>query len=142
MSPDIKVQLRKLLVLHESCKLFPYTDTTGNLTIGIGRNLTTRGISTNEAYEMLDDDIAYFTDKLQNNTEFFNTLDDIRQAAIVDMCFNLGINGFLEFKEMLSALESRDYNKAATEMLNSKWAHQVGERATCLATIIQTGKLQ
>ena len=42
---------------------------------------------------------------------------------------------------MISALESHDYSLAAKEMLNSKWAEQVGERATQLAHIIATGEL-
>lgn len=141
MTPEAKMRLRNLLTSHESFRQFPYTDVTGHLTIGIGRNLTDRGISTNEALMLLDDDISYFANKLSHYLTCFPGLDSNRQIALVDMCFNLGIHGFLGFDGMIQALENRDYKRAHDEMLDSKWAQQVGERATQLANIILTGEL-
>jgi lysozyme len=141
MTPEGKQKLKALLVQHESFKQFPYYDITGHLTIGIGRNLSDRGISTIEAFYLLDDDIIYFSSKLNHYLSFFSILDENRQIALIDICFNLGVQGFLGFKETIAALEKGDYEEAAKEMLNSKWAQQVGERATCLANIIRTGEL-
>lgn len=141
MTPEAKQKLKQLLVSHEQYKQFPYSDTTGHLTVGIGRNLTDRGISTTEAFYLLDDDILYFSGKLNHFLKFFSSLDENRQIALIDMCFNLGVQGFLNFKEMISALEAGDYYRAADEMLNSKWASQVGERATTLANIIRNGEI-
>ena len=141
MTPEGRQKLKNLLVNHESYKQFPYTDSTNHLTIGIGRNLNDRGISTTEALYLLDDDILYFFSKLNHYLNFFTKLTESRQIALVDMCFNLGIQGLLQFKEMMLALESDDFERAAMEMLNSKWAEQVGERATCLANIIRTGEI-
>lgn len=141
MTPEGKQKLKTLLVQHESYKQFPYTDITGHLTVGIGRNLTDRGISTNEAFYLLDDDILYFSSKLNHFLQCFANLDENRQIALIDMCFNLGVQGFLNFKNMISALERSDYESAAKEMLDSKWAEQVGERATCLSNIIRTGAI-
>ena len=141
MIPESKQKLRGLLTAHEGCKLFPYVYTTGNLSIGIGRSLTTRGISTTEAFYLLDDDISYFSGKLTHFLPFFSDLSENRQVALIDMCFNLGIQGFLNFKEMIAALESHDYDRAANEMLDSKWAEQAKERATQLAHIMRTGEL-
>jgi lysozyme len=141
MTPDGRQKLKALLVSHEEYRQFPYTDTTGNLTIGIGRCLTTRGISTIEAFQLLDDDVLYFASKLDHNLPFYSDLSEPRQIALIDMCFNLGINGLLDFKETIQALNDKDYEKAAQCMLDSKWATQVGERATCLANIIKTGTL-
>lgn len=141
MTPDGRQKLKQLLVGHESYKQFPYTDTTGHLTIGIGRNLTNQGISITEAAYLLDDDIQYFYGKLSHFLNFFPRLSENRQIALVDMCFNVGVQGFLNFTNMILALESNDYERAAKEMLNSKWAEQVGERATCLANIIRTGEI-
>jgi len=141
MTPEARQRLKGLLSQHESYKQFPYADTTGHLTVGIGRNLSDRGISTTEAFYLLDDDILYFSGKLAHYLNFFLKLSENRQIALVDMCFNLGIQGFLNFTQMILALESHDYERAATEMLNSKWAEQVGERATTLANIIRTGNI-
>lgn len=141
MTPEAKQKLKALLVQHEAYKQFPYSDTTGHLTVGIGRNLTDRGISTTEAFYLLDDDILYFTSKLMHYLNFFTELSENRQIALIDMCFNLGVQGFLHFKNMILALEAHDYGRAADEMLKSKWADQVGERATKLANIMRTNEL-
>ncbi len=141
MTPEARLKLKQLLVQHESYRQFPYADITGHLTVGIGRNLTDRGISTTEAFYLLDDDIMYFSAKLAHFLQCFNQLDENRQIALIDMCFNVGIQGFLGFKKMVAALESHDYERAANEMMDSKWAEQVGDRATTLANIIRTGQI-
>lgn len=141
MSPEGKQKLKSLLIGHEKYVQFPYSDTTGHLTIGIGRNLSDRGISTSEAFYLLDDDILYFNSKLLHYLDCFSKLSENRQIALIDMCFNLGVQGFLGFKEMISALERHDYSLAADEMLKSKWYEQVGQRAITLADIIRTGEL-
>src|ERR1700689_3447007 len=119
MTPESRSRLKHLLVSHKKYEQFPYVDTTGHLTIGIGRNLTDRGISTNEALQLLDDDILYFTSRLSHLFPEFNDLDDNRKIVLVDMCFNLGINGFFGFEKMLDAIRFKDYEKAAQEILNS-----------------------
>lgn len=141
MTPEGKQRLKALLISHEKYVQFPYSDTTGHLTVGIGRNLTDRGISTTEAFYLLDDDILYFTSKLSHFLDCFSHLNENRQIALIDMCFNLGVQGFLNFKEMIAALEIHNYERAANEMLDSKWATQVGERATTLANIVRTGEI-
>ncbi len=141
MSPDARQKLRSMLINHESYVQFPYSDTTGHLTIGIGRNLTDRGISNSEAIYLLDEDIIYFDGKLNHFLPFFHKLSENRQICLINLCFNVGIQGFLNFRNMILALESHDYERAAQEMLDSKWAEQVGERATILATIMRTGEM-
>lgn len=141
MTPEARTKLKGLLLKHESYRQFPYVDTTGHLTIACGRNLTDRGISTTEAYFLLDEDILYFTSRLSGSLDFFNDIDEARQIVLIDMCFNLGINGLLGFKRMLAALKSGNYSLAAKEMLSSKWAKQVGHRAIELAAIMESGEM-
>ena len=141
MTPEARHKLKNLLVQHEACRNFPYTDTTGHLSIGVGRNLSDRGISTVEALLLLDDDILYFSSKLYSLVDFFDKLDENRQIVLVDMCFNLGVNGFLGFQSMLKALESGDYDSAAKEILASKAAEQCPERYQRLSSIMRTGEL-
>ena len=141
MTPEGKQKLKSLLVKSEAYKQFPYTDTTGHLTVGIGRNLTNRGISVTEALYLLGDDIFYFSGKLATYLSYFDELSENRQIVLIDMCFNLGLNGLLNFKNMINALEQHDYNAAADEILNSKAALQTGERYHILANIMRTGEL-
>lgn len=141
MTPDMKVKLRQLLINHEGVKNFPYQDINGQIVIGAGRNLSARGISLVEAIGLLDDDIEYFYNKLQLTLPWFIALDMPRQVAIIDMCFNLGMNGFLEFDLFLKAMEKGHYLLASQEMMNSKWANQVPKRAAELQKIIETGEM-
>ncbi len=141
MTPDATQKLRNLLIKHEEFKQFGYVDTTGHLTIGIGRNLSDRGISITEALYLLDDDIPYFTDKLSHYVPVFDSLCDNRKIVLVDMCFNVGLRGLLAFTEMLKALDKQDYDTAANEILNSKAAIQCGDRYRSLANIMRTGEL-
>jgi lysozyme len=141
MTPEARTKLKNLLIKHEQLKQFPYVDKTGHLTIGIGRNLTTRGVSVSESLYLCDDDILYFTDKLNQFVSFFNLLSDNRKTVLVDICFNVGVNGLLNFKNMLSALENSDFDKAAEEILDSKAAQQCPERYQQLAQIMKTDEL-
>jgi lysozyme len=141
MTPEARQKLKNLLVQHESYRQFPYVDTTGHLTIGIGRNLKDRGISLNEALYLLEEDEVYFTNKLSSILKFWDDLNEARQIVLVDMCFNLGLQGLLGFKEMMLALEAKDYQRAANEMLDSKWSEQVKDRAVCLANIMRAGEI-
>jgi lysozyme len=72
--------------------------------------------------------------------KWFTELNDVRKDVIVDMVFNLGMTRFMAFKATIKLLEKKDYEGAAAEMVNSKWADQVGDRAMELASMMVTGK--
>ena len=137
-----KVKLAEQLKQHEGLRLKPYTDTVGKLTLGIGRNLEDKGITEQEALFMLNNDVDYFYSQLNKKLTWFKMLDDARQNALVNMAFNLGIGGLLSFKMTLRLIEYGDYDNAATEMLNSVWAYQVGQRAIELSKQMATGEFQ
>ena len=132
---------RPQLMRDEGLRLHPYRDTVGKLTIGYGRNLDDVGISQAEAEMMLTHDIAQAADSL-TNLPVFAVLDDVRQAVLITMAFNLGRTGLMGFRRMWAALAERDYDCAAREMLDSKWARQVGIRAERLAEQMKTGEPQ
>ena len=117
----------------------PYTDAAGKISIGVGRNLTDVGISEDEADYLLDNDISSILHQLVARIAIFGSLDTTRQNVLADMAMNLGIEGLLRFHKMLAAIEAHDFEKAADEMLDSKWATQVGKRATELAAMMRTG---
>lgn len=133
------LSLRDWIIAHEGVKLKPYHDTVGKLTIGVGRNLDERGISLEEAYILLDNDIDLCIRQLQNYP-WFMRLDPNRQDALINMCFNLGLPRLLGFKKMIDALGRQDYTRAAIEALDSKWAQQVKGRAIDVASVIREGK--
>src|SRR5690554_799378 len=131
--------LREQPERHEGLRLKPYKDTVGKLTIGIGRNLDDKGISREEAFALLDNDIAEVVRQLEQVDEY-QALDDARQTVLANMCFNLGLYGLMGFRKMWLALTRNDYHEAAKQMLDSRWARQVGYRADELAQIMRTGQ--
>ncbi len=139
MTPQATEKLKNMLSIHEGFRQFPYYDTTGNLTIGFGRNLSDRGISKSEALSLLDNDIDYFMKKLIKELPFFNELDEARKIVLVNMCFNLGVVGFLQFENMLDAVRRKDWVTAAKEIMSSKAARQAPKRYQQLANIMKTG---
>jgi lysozyme len=132
-------KLENMLIRHEGLKLKPYKCTAGKLTIGIGRNIEDNGITEAEARMMLRYDIEVARSPLLK-FKWFTELNQPRQDAIINLVFNLGLPRFLKFKKTISYLQKHDYEGAATEMINSTWAKQVGERALELASIIVSGK--
>lgn len=130
-------KLRRSLVFHEGYRNFPYMDTLGNLTIGIGYNLSNRGLPDEWVNDQYFRDVSYFYSQL-HNFSWFHMLNTDRQIVLIDMAF-MGWKKFLEFKELIHSLEVFDYDKAADEMLNSEWAKQVKGRATTLANAMKTG---
>ena len=141
MEAKLMDRIKEQLVRHEGLRLRPYRCTAGKLTIGIGRNLDDRGISQKEAYAMLERDIQdceqWLIDEIP---EVYNKLDEVRQSVLLNMCFNLGIKGLLEFKNTLSFIGAGDWERAANNMLASKWAKQVGMRAIELSELMRKGQ--
>lgn len=131
-------QLIEMLKRHEGRSLKPYKCPAGKLTIGYGRNLEDMGVSEVEAMVMLRNDIEQCYEEL-SVFSWFEDLDQVRQEALINMLFNLGLPTFLKFKKTLKFVAEGKYSQAAAEMLNSKWATQVGDRAKELAYMMETG---
>jgi lysozyme len=116
------MNLQKLieeLKRDEGVKFKPYHCSADKLTIGVGRNLEDVGISEAESDFLL--------------------ANDIRKRVMINMCFNLGLSRLLNFKKFLAAMEAADWEEAAVQMLDSKWARQVGPRATRLKDMMVEG---
>lgn len=127
------------LVRHEGLRLKPYRDTTGNLTIGVGRNLDTVGVSNAEAMLLLANDIARVGAALDLAQPWWRRLDQTRQEVMAELAFNLGPAGLGGFHDTLNALRAGQYAAAADHLLASRWAAQVGARANELAALLRTG---
>ena len=121
----------------EGLRLKPYRDSVGKLTIGYGRNLDDVGISQLEALDMLDNDVERATNDLHREIPWHQHLPDDVRRGLLNMCFNLGWPRLSGFKKMLAALDNNDFNLAADEALDSKWARQVGPRAERIAKLFR-----
>jgi lysozyme len=115
----------------------------GQLTIGVGRNLTARGISRVEADYLLDNDIADAIGALSFAFPWFNALDSVRQRALVELHVNMGLDGLRGFHKMLAAIQKGDWATAASELLDSAWVTQVSaQRSSRLARMLRDGPAQ
>ncbi len=140
----MSVKLREMIKRHEGVRRFVYRCSAGALTIGVGRNIDPNkggiGLSDSEVDMMLTNDIARVYMELESNLDFFHDLDEARQDVMIDMCFNLGLPRFLEFRKMLAAVELGDYERASAEMVDSRWADMVKGRAITLSLIMKKGE--
>lgn len=168
MEPINRAILRAELSRDEGTKYRFYIDTEGHPSIGTGRNLDsarsgpkgTRGISERETRELkitrasvmangitpaqsralLDNDIDNVLADLDRALPWWRQMDGVRQRVLANMCFNLGITKLLGFKNTLRFMEMKQYAAAAHNMLVSKWAGQVHDRADRLADLMVKGE--
>lgn len=131
-------EITDMLIRHEGLKSFPYMDTTGHLTIGVGHNLTDGGLPNEIILLLLDYDIKEKTKDLSDRLQWFDSQPDKVKLVLTDMAFNLGIAGLLSFKNTLEHIKNGEYQIASEEMLLSKWAKQVGTRAVELSNILKS----
>jgi len=132
-------QLIDQLINHEGMELEVYEDSLGIPTIGIGRNLVDRGITEDEARFLCNNDIDIVERELVAEFPIVAELDSIRQRVLIDMAFNVGVPRLTGFRKMWAAIHCGDYAEAAVEMMDSKWARQVGRRAERLSLMMETG---
>ncbi|MBU2787247.1 glycoside hydrolase family protein [Acidithiobacillus sp. VAN18-1] len=146
--------LEDQLERQESYRRFVYDDATGqeivpgytvqgNPTIGYGRDLMTEGILKEEAMVLLRHDIDRAWREVTSHLPWAESqLSVIRFAVLVNMAFNMGLQGLLGFTQMLSALQAGNYEQAAKAMLDSLWYQQTGSRAQALAEQMRTNRWQ
>ena len=123
---------------HLSLK--PYRDTVGKLAIGVGRNLDDVGITREEALTLLNNDIAKVRREVKRTFPWFARLNPVRQNVVLNMVFDLGLPRFRQFKKAIAAIRAKRWDEAVKQMLDSRWARQVGRRARELAAMMKSGK--
>lgn len=135
-------KLKQLLIKHEDEVNYAYPDSEGYWTIGVGHLIDKRKggkISHKISMLILDDDIAEVMGQCDRAFDWFDDLDETRKIVVLNMVFNLGLTGFKKFKKTIYYLEKGIYISASIEMLDSKWAKQVGRRALELSDMMKTG---
>lgn len=133
-----KQALIERLHAKEGLVLKMYKDSLGILTIGYGHNLEAKPISRRAAAIIFEDDLEDAMSDAQKIPEY-HMLCSARRAVLTEMVYNMGLHAVMKFIAMRSAIVAGKYGIAAAEMLNSRWAHQVGKRANELAAIMETG---
>ncbi len=125
---------------HEGKRLKPYNDSVyKKLTIGYGHNLDANGIPEWVADALLQTSIYKYAFDTTRVVPSFHGLTDARQEVLVEMVFNLGAAGLAGFKKTLGYIAECNWDEAAREMLDSKWATQVGRRANSLSRKFSRG---
>lgn len=133
-------KLMAQLVTDEGRRALSYIDTVGKVTAGVGRNITDRPFSDDEIDLMLRNDVAGVERDLDKRLPWWREMTPARQNVLANMCFNLGIFRLLGFEQALTHMRAGRYDDAAREMLDSRWARQVGDRAKRLAALMRKGE--
>jgi lysozyme len=127
-----------LIIKHEGFSQTAYKDRVG-IAVGYGRNLTTNGVTREEALYLLRNDIEKLNDQLAKQIPASQRLNDVRYAVVLSMAYTLGVNGLSKFDRMWSAIEQRQFVMAANQMILSDWCRQVNNRCLELAEMMETG---
>jgi lysozyme len=136
-------RLIETLKRHEGVKYYVYKDHLGYETIGVGRCLKEGvglGLTHDEVDYLLMNDINRCLEELDAAFPWFKDLTEIRREAMINLCFNLGLTRLRKFEKALAAMSIHNYEEAADEFLDSRWAKQVGNRATEVTEMIRTGE--
>ena len=134
-----KDKLIEALIKEEGYKYEIYLDHLGYPTFGVGHLVLEKDeehgkpvgtpVSEERILECLSKDIDIVCDELDMKDPWWRNLDDNRQRVMANMCFNLGHPRLSNFKKFIGAMQISDWETAAVEMMDSKWAGQVGNRA-------------
>lgn len=131
--------LEEQLLRDEGFRSKVYSDTLGKYTVGVGRNLTDKGITKNEALYLLSNDI-FEVKKSLAVYGYIGDVDDPRYNVLLNIAFNIGTAGLLSWRNTLALYKNGDYKACAAEIRNNKrWSSQVHDRAERLAKQMETG---
>jgi len=111
-----------MLKRHEGLRTFPYNCSQGFLTCGVGRNLDANGISEEEAHYLLYNDIKKVQEELTKNWGVWRTLPERARLVCIDMTFQMGINGFMGFRNTRKLMQEGKWVEASEELLRSRYA--------------------
>lgn len=139
MTDDTLERLKATIKKAEGYSATLYQDTVGVQTIGYGRAIGRVGISRDEGELMFANDVGRVLRGLDMALPWWRGLDEVRQAALCEMTYQLGLNGVMNFRKVRQALSEGDYERAADEALNSRWHVQTPKRCERIAKMLRTG---
>lgn len=142
---DMKPELTKQLRRDEGEVLTVYNDSLGYATIGVGRLVDKRkggGITPDESAYLLSNDIDKRQAELLQRLPWTAALDPARFGVLLNMAFQMGVDGLMGFKNTLEMVRNGDYSGASAGMMISGWAAQTPERAKRLSEQMRGGVWQ
>lgn len=152
-----KPEIMQWIEQWEGCRSHVYNDSRGHPTIGIGFNLDRDdarrqieglgldyhqvraggiNLSREQIYCLFEADVDRAIADAKTIVANFGSLPPAKQTVVVDMVFNLGAGGFAKFRQTIAAIENQDWPRAAIEMKDSRWYHQVGRRAVANVAVM------
>lgn len=136
-------ELKALLRQDEGLRLRAYQDPQGIWTVGYGDTgpdvVEGLVISLADAERRLDAKCARAVSECRTAFPFFADIDERRQMVLAALAYNMGMTRLLGFKKMIDAIQRRDFDAAANELLCSRYAGQVGSRAVRYADLLRAG---
>lgn len=118
----------------------PYICPTGYQSIGYGFNLEAIEMP-REVGDLWLEMILKQIDQKLDQLWFYSVLDNPRKTVLIDMCYQMGYSGLMDFKKMWASIAEKNYNEAAMHLLDSKYARQAPNRANRNAEIMRSGNL-
>jgi len=133
--------LKRMIKKHEGKRLEVYNDTVGKPTIGYGHLIKpgedfSNGITDEEADKLFNKDFAYHAEKAKL-VAGYNKASIKQKHALIDLTFNMGPGWDKGFPEFSKAANAGNWEKAADELVDSKWYTQVGDRAKTIVSMIR-----
>ena len=123
-------KVKEMLVRHEGTMCTLYQCTEDKWTIGVGRNLSDRGITEEEAMYLLDNDIKRVIGQLDQYWTVWRSFPEKAQLCCVDMSFQMGIKGFMGFRRTRALMEMGMWLQASEELLDSRYHVQLPNRSS------------
>ena len=123
------MSLIKQIKKHEGFRSTVYECTEGYETIGYGFAIKDLKLDEDIAELILVRKLADLVARIKQTFPWTKDAPEEIQDVVVDMCYQLGVNGFSKFKKTIYYLETEQYQEASVEMLDSLWAKQTPNRA-------------
>ena len=131
-------ELLESIKQHEGFVEHVYDDSLGIPTIGYGFAIKDLVLEEDLCDEILLRKLRKLGRSVMGKFPFFDSLPSDCKEVLMEMCYQLGVTGVSKFKLALKAMEDGDWEKAADEMLDSKWAKQTPRRAKEMSDIIRS----
>lgn len=139
LSTNLENKATQLLSDDEGFRSKMYKCPRGFNTIGYGFNLDTNELPEVIAKLWLRYLIEQLSLELNSKLSFFKNLDDARKYVLINMAYQMGVNGLLGFKKFLSFLEQNKYKEAVSELEDSQWHRDFPNRSNRLISIMIKG---
>ena len=117
-----------------------YKCTQGYDTIGYGFAIKDLHMDEDVAEMILKRKLDSLIERIELNMPFVKDLPKSVKDVVVEMCYQIGLTGFMKFKKTIAFLRLGKFSEASVEMCDSKWFHQTPNRARKLAKIVREAK--